>query len=660
MVDHSNKEPLRVVVRSQRGLLAAVVFGIAALGGIPLAIFIFGTTFEYSVGPQDIAEEITAEKRTGTAFGFLNRFIIYSDEAKYEFSHPGYRNELVTFSTETSQRRFHIELRPLPGYLTIAVTDEFPIIARINGIEQPTLRSIELTQGSYVVSISREDLELTTATVDIEGYGVEQQIEFDLSAFRATLRVQTIPSTATINLDDETIGIGRYEGGVAAGAFQLEVLQHGYESKTVDLQIDSQKDYDLGTIKLIPKPIAVNVQSNPSSASILLDGNYVGEADVSFTVSPTRSYEMVVRKPGYREHREILTPQIATNIQRKIDFEQKTVRVSIQIEPAGDVFVNGIRIDAAPHTVDLYPGDTVEARQSGYASQSETVDPKAGEVQQFHFKLREPLDHAFHTAPQIARVAGNLELIRFPQLKFVKKTDLSQPNTMTVELTRPFYLGATEVTVEAYKLYSPSTKGGSPKQPITDLTWHNAALFCNWLSKQQGLKPFYLFNRNGFVASYDRTSLGFRLPTEAEWEAGIGFDWENNRVYEPYEWGAQANVPLAFANLAGSEMEVQRLTSLENFEDNHKELAPVKSYRSNFNGLYDMSGNAAEWVHDHYEITRVYDGGPDYMGPRTGFAHTIKGASFRTTSLAELAINFRTFSANQKPEVGFRVARWIY
>ncbi|MCX7826454.1 MAG: formylglycine-generating enzyme family protein, partial [Verrucomicrobiae bacterium] len=65
-----------------------------------------------------------------------------------------------------------------------------------------------------------------------------------------------------------------------------------------------------------------------------------------------------------------------------------------------------------------------------------------------------------------------------------------------VTITRPFYIGATEVTVGQFRQFKPCD--GAEDEAVTGVSWHDAVKFCEWLSQKEG-----------------RT---YRLPTEAEWE----------------------------------------------------------------------------------------------------------------------------------------------
>ncbi len=589
----------------------------------------------------------------------FNRVLVFSDDADYEISNPGYASETVSFVRQSDQRGFDVQLTPLPGYLNVIVTQEFPVSIHIDGKLQTQLEGIELVQGRHVVAVMRGDTELAAYAVDIEGFGNSQEILLDLSAHQAILSVTTKPLAAAIELDGERLGHGTFEGGIPATSHQLRISHAGYDTTVIDISLEPAEKLVLGTVELTPSLITTTIETRPSNASVLLDGSFVGESSTSFTLRPGRSYELVVRKPGYREHNAVLTPEVGKNISQTIDFEQKTIRVEVQTSPSATVLVNGIQKGMAPLALDVYPGDVIEAQSEGLTAQSKQVSDKQGADQSMVFELLEPAAHAYHFARERVTVTGGLEMIRFPPVSYQKSVGVDSDEMMSIEITRPFYLGAAEVTVGAFRLYQNSIQG-SDKHPVSDISWTDAVGFCNWLSAQHGLQPFYRVGQNGVIDGFEITSLGFRLPTEAEWETGAGFDWRRNLVLEPFEWGKTRTIPIAFANLAGRETSKVRSRHFDDFTDNHETDAPVASYLPNANGLYDITGNVSEWTHDYYETRRDTNGGPDYFGPRTGFANVVKGSNYATHNIDEVAISNREFETGKRSTLGFRVARWIH
>jgi formylglycine-generating enzyme required for sulfatase activity len=157
---------------------------------------------------------------------------------------------------------------------------------------------------------------------------------------------------------------------------------------------------------------------------------------------------------------------------------------------------------------------------------------------------------------------------------------------MTTEVTRAMFKGVMG--------YLPSGLTGCSSCPVTLVTWHEAAAFCNALSQKAGLKACYGCSGNKASAScgavYAGAKIyacpGYRLPTEAEWEyacrAGTTTALHNGPLTGCTVFTSQADAIAWFGNNSGAKPH------------------PVGNKKANKWGLYDMSGNAAEWCHDRY------------------------------------------------------------
>ncbi len=184
---------------------------------------------------------------------------------------------------------------------------------------------------------------------------------------------------------------------------------------------------------------------------------------------------------------------------------------------------------------------------------------------------------------------------------------------------KPFWIDATEVTVEAFRAFAaatgrsvpPQPPGSSGKTPVVNATHRDAEAFCTWLGK--------------------------RLPSEAEWEAAA-------RGREPqavYPTGAL--VDHDSANFAGT-----------GGRDRFPGLAPVGSFGANSQGLHDMAGNVWEWVADSYAPSP-----PKAQTPATGGTLKVtKGGAWNTPPLSLRVSNRGRLPADTASDaVGFRCAR---
>lgn len=114
--------------------------------------------------------------------------------------------------------------------------------------------------------------------------------------------------------------------------------------------------------------------------------------------------------------------------------------------------------------------------------------------------------------------------------------------------------------------------------PVVCVSWEDATAYAEWLSRTTGKT--------------------YRLPSEAEWEYAARAGTGTARY-----WGDGRNDACRFGNVADRTL-VQRLNRKSdpefNFEctDNFAYTAPVGKFQPNRFGLYDMLGNADEWVED--------------------------------------------------------------
>ncbi len=210
---------------------------------------------------------------------------------------------------------------------------------------------------------------------------------------------------------------------------------------------------------------------------------------------------------------------------------------------------------------------------------------------------------------------------------------------------------STEVTQEIYEKVmgaNPSENKGN-KNPVENVSWFDAILFCNKLSVMGGLTPVY--SGSGSNISVNSSANGFRLPTIFEWVAAA--EGGNNYLYAGGD--SIDEVAWYFDNSAYNEVQYLwgTYTSVPIYKTH-----PVAQKKANGFGLYDMSGNVYEWCwdestdHSHY---RFYMG-----GCYNSFASDCEIASLRQESLYGLKTSV---SGHIRPytekdyKLGFRIVR---
>jgi formylglycine-generating enzyme required for sulfatase activity len=235
-----------------------------------------------------------------------------------------------------------------------------------------------------------------------------------------------------------------------------------------------------------------------------------------------------------------------------------------------------------------------------------------------------------------------------------------------VRFTRPFYLSVSEVTNAEFRKFDGNHDSGEiqgnslngDKQPVVNVTWEQAALYCNWLSEQASLPPFYRVTDNK-VTGFDPQSNGYRLPTEAEWEWAAR-DQGNGELLR-FPWGEAMPPKSKSGNFADISSAPILGNLIKDYNDGHIVSAPVASFTANSKGLYDLGGNVAEWINDFYDIAvpSEMDVATDPAGPDTGEHHLIRGSSWAHGTIVELRLSFRDYGSEKRNDTGFRIARYL-
>ena len=190
--------------------------------------------------------------------------------------------------------------------------------------------------------------------------------------------------------------------------------------------------------------------------------------------------------------------------------------------------------------------------------------------------------------------------------------------------------------------------------PVENVTWYDAVLFCNALSKHEGRDTVYSYTgtpivgSNGETAeltgiSADMAKNGYRLPTEAEWE--FAAQGKRNTKYATDD----GTISTSKGNYNATEANPPTGSTVS-----------VGQYPANLYGLFDMAGNLWEWCHDYYGGYSV-DAQIDPLGGTIGTHRVLRGGSWYNH-----ASYTRTAGRNKgKPyirdyDVGFRIVSRDY
>jgi formylglycine-generating enzyme required for sulfatase activity len=225
-----------------------------------------------------------------------------------------------------------------------------------------------------------------------------------------------------------------------------------------------------------------------------------------------------------------------------------------------------------------------------------------------------------------------------------------------VRLTRPIAVSDREITWAQYNALDDAGTHNAwevrierrltLQEPVFGVSWHESVSFCRWLTQLAGhaesdqcyadptaLPKDEQGNPKDWPLRLDRR--GFRLLTEAEWEAVCR---------------SETRTAYSFGN------DVQLLRQYGWFLGNSEKWSHgVGLLRPNPRGLFDMHGNLWEWCHDRYgDYADALD---DPFGSKAGSNRVNRGGSwFSDTADCRTASRTRNRPTDPVSNLGFRVA----
>lgn len=607
-------------------------------------------------------------------FGFGSHYLLRPGSYTLIAANPGYETARIPVQvTRERNQQVQVKLTKLPGRVTV---DTGGVTAAVTVDGKP----LGTAPGEFEVAAGTREFALRAERhldffqrVQVVGGGKAQRYRPKLIPSFSPVSIESKPTGAHVAVDGRDLGVTPLTTELDAGSYMLSLTAEGFRRWESAIQVQANTPQKVGPVELGLPDGRIAVRSVPAQADVAIAGRYRGRTPLDVELSPGVDYEVNVSRAGYEPSRRVLRVKPGERVAMNLNLKPIPGEVTVKGEPAdAQLFIDGEARGAANQTLSLPSAElTLEVRRAGFQTFTTKVTPQPGFPRVVEYRLLTPEQVQAARVPATIRSRSGMELKLIPLGSYTMGSPRREPgrraneSERAVTLKRPFYLGVTEVTNAAYRQFQTEHLSGvvrdrsldQDSHPVVNITWEQAAEYCNWLSAQEGLPPAYVQQGDHLVPVAPAT-IGYRLPTEAEWEWSARY--QGGRATRRYPWGDSLPIAPRSGNFADRAGLAVLETALADYDDGYATTAPVAKFTANSLGLFDLGGNVTEWVQDFYTVSTglAADSNVDPTGPATGTRRVVRGSSWKSANVSELRLAWRDYADGKAQHIGFRLARY--
>ncbi|MDH4205056.1 MAG: SUMF1/EgtB/PvdO family nonheme iron enzyme [Desulfobacteraceae bacterium] len=583
---------------------------------------------------------------------------------------------------DEKRQNLHLKMQKRPGRLMIRTYDSGDTESNILGAQvyvdgtvvgNTPIENLEILPGLHKIEILAENYQNFQTDVNVHGCGKFQEFNMAMLPGWSDITISSVPIDANVLIDGKSFGKTPLNIQLSSGSYLLEINADRFKTWKHRLNVKPNDPQEIRDVRLQPADGKLTINTKPDGANIIIDGTFVGQTPLTFDLSPDKHHVVQISKAGYEKTNRKVQVVTAASKQLNVNLKPRRGIVHLSVEPPDtELIIDGKSWGVVPKKLNLIAVEhKLEFNKKGFHPYRISITPQPGFPKQLKVALKKK-GVSKETEPLVitTKTGYRLKLIQSGSYTMGssrrEQGHRSNETFRKVKLARPFYMGLKEVSNQAFKEFIAQHNSGLFKsqslnnaaQPAVQVTWEQAARFCNWLSAKESLPPAYVQKGNTLIAA-EPLNTGYRLPTEAEWEYCARFIGKH--AFSKYPWGNTFPPVQLSGNYSDQSAKNLLPTVLEGYNDEYVTTAPPAKFKPNTLGLYDMGGNVAEWCHDFYSIYS-YDPEKTYVdptGPKDGKHHVIRGSSWKHGSINTLRLAYRSYGDDKREDVGFRVCRYL-
>lgn len=330
------------------------------------AVFSIGRTQEYEIASRILND------------GNFSMLLDYG-EYYYKIEHEFYKTMTGTLKVDSDVSIKYIEMEPAYSYLdvnTIPSGADIQVNGKFIGVS-PLKIPGRLKEGEISIRAYKDMYYPVETTVHIPGDTLRHSTTIPLQPQFGTVTCTCDDSEAELWIDKQYVGTGTWTGYLSSSSSHyLEAKKKGHLSQSMNFEV---KDGETVTLTIAgPEPLygTIEVISEPSNATVKLDGETIGTTPFIRNNIVTEDHIMEVTKEGYKPYRDTIFINHNQHLKLNCTLEKGYVEgyISISTDQNANIFAGNRHLGKGQWSGYLPVGTYVlRSSREGYNDGSTTV-----------------------------------------------------------------------------------------------------------------------------------------------------------------------------------------------------------------------------------------------------------------------------------------------
>ncbi|CCQ11598.1 Secreted protein with uncharacterized domain [Pseudoalteromonas luteoviolacea B = ATCC 29581] len=616
------------------------------------------------ISPTAAVEEANIGISRGIGFSRGHTVYLLSSEATINVQAKTYQSTQVSVDAYT-HTILHVELLPKPANVnvTIDMESEHVFDWYIDGhfIQSAPQLMADIAPKNVVIEARHPWFDTNALSLNLKR--AEQYREtIRASLLQGQIELSSTPQGAAVMLDSTVLGITPLKLPINAGEHQLALSLSEFEPLRLEFEVNRHELNLKRHFNLTPEQAKLHISLLPQDGILTIDQAIITpNEDGEISIDANKVHKLRYEKMGFKPYKQSIKLKAGEHESISVSLEKAFGTVMLDSNAHAEVWLGETLLGKTPLNLELQTIPTsLVFKKQGFRTVVKEISPQVGKPIGLSVQMLNEFDARRREGKKTAAENLGISFISVVPTEFTMGSPVNEPgrqrdeHEIKVNLQKPFLVAKTELTETQFHPFDKSI--AATQLPVTNVSWRKAVEYCNWLSIEDGLTPFYVIR--GSSVTIDGKSKGYRLLSEAEYE--FITKHFNRPARTTYVWGSEDRIGKKQGNFADVALKGQQTFVFEKYQDDHKAKAPVGSYKIDRNGFYDLDGNVREWVSDGYNVIppNQTESFIDYIGNMSQLERVIKGASFQTGRLNWLRASSRDKGQDGQMDVGFRIARY--